>query len=265
MFDEHYLFTVEKNELIKQLFQKGFLKKEYNCKSCLKPCNLNKYKKNQDGIAWRCNYRRCEKFKNYSSIRKDSFFENFNVPIAMILKIVWKIANRNLRNSIYDSFPHKRNTIKKVIFKLMEKIPDPDYSQHKLGGPGVIIQADETMLNFKLKAHRGRSPTNRTDALCIIETNTNGSISKCFATVIPNKSTEVILPIIYKNVASGSIVHTDEHASYKKLWKYGYTHGTVCHKFDFVNKVTGVHTQAIESFHNQFKLEIKKRNGSKTD
>ncbi|KCZ79162.1 hypothetical protein H312_03452 [Anncaliia algerae PRA339] len=57
----------------------------------------------------------------------------------------------------------------------------------------------------------------------------------------------------------GSIVHTDEHASYKKLCKLGHNHGSVCHKFKFVNKETIFHTQFVESFHNCLKLEIKKR------
>ncbi|KCZ81104.1 hypothetical protein H312_01470 [Anncaliia algerae PRA339] len=40
-------------------------------------------------------------------------------------------------------------------------MPQTDFSANKLGGLGVIIQADETMLNYKCKFHRGRSSINR--------------------------------------------------------------------------------------------------------
>jgi hypothetical protein len=38
----------------------------------------------------------------------------------------------------------------------------------------------------------------------------------------------------------------------------------VCHKYEFVDRVTNVHTQAIESFHSCLKYEIKKRKGVRT-
>lgn len=57
-----------------------------------------------------------------------------------------------------------------------------------------------------------------------------------------------MLPIIAENVAKGSTIYTDEHKSYSKLNQIGYVHGTVCHKREFVNKETGINTEAIESF-----------------
>lgn len=39
--------------------------------------------------------------------------------------------------------------------------------QPKLGGPGRIIQIDETMMNYKCKSHRGRSNDNKTDAIVL--------------------------------------------------------------------------------------------------
>lgn len=35
--------------------------------------------------------------------------------------------------------------------------------------------------------------------------------------------------------------------------------GIVCRKYSFVDMNTGVHTQHIENFHNEMKMEIKKR------
>lgn len=57
-----------------------------------------------------------------------------------------------------------------ILTKLVHAIPKVDFSSKKLGGPGFVVQIDETMLNYKAKSHRGRSPTNKSDALCIVET-----------------------------------------------------------------------------------------------
>ena len=55
--------------------------------------------------------------------------------------------------------------------------------------------------------------------------------------------------------------NTDEHKSYKTLEKLNFVHNGVCHKYNFVNPVNGVHTQSVESFNNSVKLEIKRRKG----
>ncbi|KAG0418154.1 hypothetical protein DMUE_6406 [Dictyocoela muelleri] len=119
------------------------------------------------------------------------------------------------------------------------------------------------MLNYKCKSHRGRSSTNRTDALCIIEY--GSGIVRAFAKTIPDKKQTTILPIICSQVLSGSMIYTDEHGAYRNLNSHGFTHGTVCHKYNFVDRITGIHTQAIESFNNCLKVEIKNRKGVKTN
>ncbi|KAM0688209.1 hypothetical protein COBT_000539, partial [Conglomerata obtusa] len=60
-------------------------------------------------------------------------------------------------------------TVLSIIDKVVTKIPSIDFSNNKIGGPGYIVQIDETMMIYKCKSHRGRSPTNRTDALCMVE------------------------------------------------------------------------------------------------
>ncbi|KAI5153063.1 hypothetical protein ENBRE01_3127 [Enteropsectra breve] len=73
-----------------------------------------------------------------------------------------------------------------------------------------------------------------------------------------------MIPIILSQVASNSKIYTDEHKSYDKLGEFFAEHCTVCHKFEFINRLTGVNTQAVESINNLIKLEIKRRQGIKT-
>ncbi|KAG0441185.1 hypothetical protein DMUE_1240, partial [Dictyocoela muelleri] len=81
----------------------------------------------------------------------------------------------------------------------------------------------------------------------------------------PDKKQSTILPIICSQVLSGSTIHTDKHLAYRNLTAKGYTHGTVCHKYIFVDRITGVNTQAIESFNNCIKKKIKDRKGIVTE
>ncbi|KCZ79073.1 hypothetical protein H312_03543 [Anncaliia algerae PRA339] len=118
-------------------------------------------------------------------------------------------------------------------------------------------------MNYKCKSHRGRSPNNKTDALSIVECN-NG-ILRAFACIIPNKESNTILPIISNQVASGSIIWTDEHRSYSRLSQKGFIHGTVCQKYEFVEKNNGINTHTVEIYHNCIKEIIKKQRGVTTE
>jgi transposase-like protein len=194
----------------------------------------------------------CISYKKYFSVRLDSFFENFNIPLPFIMRVIGKYCARQPLNSIIESLSNEKINIEKIITKLVRLIPQSDFSLEKLGGVGSIVQIDETMLNYKCKSHRGRSPTNRTDSLVIVEV--RSGITKAFAKVIPNKTKETMIPIIVSQVAPNSIIWTDEHKTYQCLREYDFTHETICYKYEFVNNESGVNTQAVESFNNELKL-----------
>jgi transposase-like protein len=93
--------------------------------------------------------------------------------------------------------------------------------------------------------------------LCIVEF--DSAISRAFACVIDDKKASTIIPIICDNVEKGSIIYADEHRSYSSLNYIGFSHSTVCNKYEFVNQENFVYTQAVESFNNEIKLEIKRK------
>jgi transposase-like protein len=242
------------------LMDMQFIPNELPCVECGRPFSLAKYSKNCELYAWRCYSTQCSSKKNYITLRRNSFFEGFSIPIPTILRVVLRYGTRTPAHVIKRQLNINEKTIDKILCKLRSLIRPPDFSNHKLGGPNKVVQIDETMINHSIKAHRGRSPSNKTDSLCIVECE-SGSIKRCFAKVIPNKQQSTIVPIILSQVAANSIIHTDEHRAYYNLRNYFSEHGTVCHKYSFKNPITGVHTQAIESFHNELKLEIKRRKG----
>lgn len=251
------------SEFIYFIMELKLIRNEFHCNECLCPMKLVPYKKLKDSLSWRCMNILCARYKLYTSIRKDSYFENFNISLNTVFRILVKYSTRQPMHSIKEALDISNRTIERVLNKFRSLIPAPDYSNNKLGGPGKIIQVDETMLNYKCKSHRGRSPSNKTDSLCIVEF--CGHITRCYAKIIPNKYATTLVPLICRQVAANSIIWTDEHRSYSKLNQFNFVHNSVCHKYEFINKESGVNTQAVESFHNELKLEIKKRKGVLTE
>ncbi|KCZ79033.1 hypothetical protein H312_03583, partial [Anncaliia algerae PRA339] len=149
--------------------------------------------------------------KYYETLRKGSFFEGLTTSFLTTLKLLIRYATKCPRYSMQEYFDLNKNTILKIIQKLVERIPSVDFSSNKLVGQNKIIQIDETMLNFKCKSHRGRSLNNRSDSLCIIEF--ENKITRVFAKVIENLNESTLVPIICSQVASNSIIWTDKHRS----------------------------------------------------
>lgn len=251
--------NLQQKDLITFLITQGFLKNEMHCEHCTTPMKLVTYNKNKDLAAWRCLKKTCKKYLEYTSVRKCKFFEDFKCDIKFILRVIIKYLTHQPIHSIIKYFKRNKSIIYKIIKKFRNLIPQTDFSINKLGGPGVLVQVDETMMNFKCKSHRGRSPENKTDAISIVEC-ING-ITRAYAQVIPNKEAATLIPIICSQVAPYSVIWTDEHRSYSRLRNFDFFHGTVCHKFEFINNLTGVNTQCVESFHNAMKYAIKNKKG----
>jgi transposase-like protein len=114
------------------------------------------------------------------------------------------------------------------------------------------------MINHKVKSHRGRGPRAKIWALSIVDTSTIPSTG--YVEIVENRTKEILLPKIIEVVREGSIIHTDEWASYRSL-NENFEHYTVVHKYNFVSPVSGVHTQFVESFNNKIMLKIKEMKG----
>ena len=68
--------------------------------------------------------------------------------------------------------------------------------------------------------------------------------------VVHQRNAATLLPIINAHVAPGTVIHTDEWASYNRIGTLPNvsTHFTVNQSVTFVDPVTGTHTQNVESY-----------------
>ena len=76
------------------------------------------------------------------------------------------------------------------------------------GGLGTIVQIYETKLNFNVKSHRWRSGTHADWALTMADISV--SPSRSYAQMVPNRTKEMLLPIIKNVVRTKTKIHTDE-------------------------------------------------------
>lgn len=251
------LMKKNEKEIIYWLFEINILPEKRICSKCVQPLKLCLAKRSKDLLAWRCSNSKCLNRNIYISVRKDSFFENTHASLKEYMKAIYFWSKGTISANILKHVKIRRSALLKLTNKLAEYVKKFfEKNIIRLGGPGVVVQIDETMLNHKIKAHRGRAPKKQTWALGIVDCSTNPG--RGIFKIIEKKSAEEIMPLIFKHVRSGSVIHTDEAAVYKRLALVnGLTHGFVTHKYCFVDYEKGIHTQNIESLNNKLKSKIK--------
>ncbi|CAH8866463.1 unnamed protein product [Trichobilharzia szidati] len=129
-----------------------------------------------------------------------------------------------------------------------------------LGGDDVVVHVDETVL-VKKKYNHGRQRANNICVKGLYDT----SLRKEFVERIANGKVNTLVPTTKRLVKPGSIVHTDEWKGYDSFSSLGYIPHRVNHSSDFVDPVTGTHTDSTEGFWARLKNRIRAINGSQKD
>ncbi|KAG0441041.1 hypothetical protein DMUE_1337, partial [Dictyocoela muelleri] len=81
---------------------------------------------------------------------------------------------------------------------------------------------------------------------------------------VASRNASTLMPIIERVIRNNTTIHTDEWKSYNALSIHPeYIHRKITHKYHFVDPITGIHTQNVESFNNKLKLFIKSQKGCK--
>lgn len=254
------IIRADEYQLLAILFRWNIIKDEQICLYCQVNMKLKKSTSHIDKFEWSCLNYSCTHYQTSCSIRSESWISAFKASSTAILQaIYYYLFGENLVNIMHYSGLGKKPPIKlkKII---IEKIKTY-FSIHpiKLRGPDIIVQIDETKLNYNVKNHRGRSIA-PCWCFCIVDTSFSPALG--YAQIVTDRSSDTLLPIINNVVKAGSIIHSDEWKAYIGLNNSDmYRHNTVCHKYRFVGPQTGVHTQHVESYNNRLKYKIKQMKG----
>src|SRR3990167_7187183 len=116
------------------------------------------------------------------------------------------------------------------------------------------IEVDESYFGGKRKGKRGRGAAGKVPVFGLLKRG-----GKVYAEIIPDASSETLIPIIREKVVPDSIVYTDCFRSYNALDVSEFKHFRINHSELFAEKHN--HINGIENFWNQAKRHMRKFNG----
>ena len=165
-----------------------------------------------------------------------------------------------------ETYVNWRNYIREVCQRSLNDAPP-------MGGPGEIVQIDESLMRGRRKYNRGRllrgnrvPPARQNYGNQVVGPWIFGMVWKrpdgkqdlrMFHVLRHNELT--LRPIIERHIAPGTLIRSDEWAAYRNIstWQgFNYVHETVNHQENFVDPITGANTQRIECHWGHVKTEI---------
>ena len=243
-----------------QFFQgSGLIKRQLFCDTCHADMEMFSYKI-IDNFVWKCVSRECPKFYCPQSIRHGSFFSKSKLSLQNWVHIIycWSVKLTQKQTAAFTNISTR--TIGKC-YSCIREICDIHLKNMRLvlGGPGAVIQLDESLFSKKAKYHRGRGGA-QIWVFGILDTSQTPAVG--YMEIVEKRDANTLLPIIQRIVRPGSVIYSDEWRAYRNIQTLlGLEHKTVNHSLHFVDPVTGVHTQAIEAYWSSKKSVIKTMRG----
>jgi hypothetical protein len=233
-------------------------------------------KRSRDGTfrpVLRCARRGCQK---YRSVRDgNEFFHytdvngkmNVKLQLAQILEVAYLFIMRVPSETAVTMAGLSIQTITDW-YNMCREVCSSAVSVNRrgqmVGTAADPIQIDEARFAGRRKYNRGRvlagdQPAQEVDDEAVVANHRNhgrridgpwvfglcqGPELRYF--IVQKRDRATLQPIIERECAAGSEIHSDEWAAYRQLGAAGFVHKTVNHQEEYVNGETGAHTQAIE-------------------
>ena len=215
----------------------------------------------KDGFGWRCANQRCPKCRTYRTIRAGSFFERSRITLDKWLYVTYLWSQGTKVNSVERQVQIGEKTVIQMFQYLRDVCSTKLLSTPvELGGPGVIVQIDESLFNHKSKYNRGRRASKEQWVFGLADTSSKPAIT--YMETVDKRDAATLLPIIQRVVKPGTIIHSDQWKAHHNISsRLQLSHGTVNHLLNFVDPATGIHTQAIESYWAKAKQKFKEMKG----
>jgi hypothetical protein len=220
----------------------------YHTLSC--PACGQEMTRNIDRWKFRCPSKACHR---ELSMFKHTFFaeSRLSSDAIMLLAHLWLNGTTSkVAQSITKFSKHTVAAYYKHFRDLVSSSLEED--AQVIGGPGVIVEVDETKLG-KRKYNRGH----RVDGVWIVAGVERTVERKVFLVAVEDRNARTLLDVIQRHVASGSVVHTDLWRGYFSITaETGLEHRTVNHSKHYKDPETGVHTNFIEGTNCAIKRKI---------
>lgn len=246
---------------------------------CLNPMKTihRKNRKGHTTSSWRCSKKNCRIQRSIRSTNKFFAFQdsrgrtkcNLNLRQILLLVYLFVYSNDTL-DQIVIKTGHSKATVcdwmnlcREVCSRVVRSLPK------MVGTNDKPVQIDESYFQGRRKYNRGRlrdgdkAKDDEAEKKEEMKRDKNSdyehgkvvgpwvfglymSQTRCRFYVVHDRTGDTLLPLVHDNVEPGSTVVSDLWPAYNRLKDEGYTHETVNHSKNFVNPLTGFHTQAIE-------------------
>lgn len=216
----------------------GVLKVPNQCPCCGHTLKLQDTKVR----CYHCAKHGTRKFKQ--SVWKNSFFDDIKKDRSTVMMFLyyWLGGATTKQLGVYTGW--SKTTVNRLLVKAQELITKIAVHDHQLiGGPGIAVEIDESKFG-KRKCNKGH----RVEGCWVFGGVELTPERRCFAIVVPDRSTETLLPIIASHIAPGSIIRSNfwkAHDIIPFIPGHDYVHEKVNHSKEFVSD-DGVHTNTIE-------------------
>ena len=224
------------------------------------PYAIEETKDSKDEYVWRC--RKIHKIIKNSvsytvkdvkvSIRHNSWLVDTKLELEIVLEFIYLWSQGFSASEIKHELKISNKTITEWTHFLREScIYSVMENSSSIGGNGIEVEIDESKFG-KRKYHRGH----RVEGQWVFGGREKYNKKQIFMIPVHNRKESTLIPIIKKWIKPGSIIHSDCWKAYSKLSIIGYTHVTVNHSKEFINKSSAACTNAIESDWRHAKLKM---------
>ena len=185
----------------------------------------------KDGMGWKC-----PSCKTRTSLRQGSFFSESHLTLQKWVMIIHFWSKQNPVGDTAESAEIGKNTAVDV-YQWLREVCSTRLIQDGpvvLGGPGIVVQIDESLFKHKPKVQikhvamkycilateycvsnccvRGRHADYEQWVFGMVDTSHQPALG--YMQMVDTRDAATLLPLIRAHAAPGTIIHSDEWASY---------------------------------------------------
>ncbi|XP_067051263.1 uncharacterized protein [Acropora muricata] len=247
-------------EMMTWLQRRGLLANPLRCGDCNQDMVLSARNEDHvDGYQWRCSG--CRKRR---SLRCNSIFAELpRLAMGKILLFLYLWSSDEKQANVARMLEINPSQISRMC-QLARDVVSWDLQQRPIvpfGAP-FVAKVDESKFNHKPKANRGRRALRENWVFGVVCT--AYSPARGYFEVVDRRDRDTLMPILQRVLLPGTEVHSDDWGAYFNMPAHApnvQTHRVVVHTANFVDPVTGVHTQEVESAWARLKYKVKMRKG----
>ena len=203
--------------------------------------------------CWRYSIRGC---RVELELRKGILLENFNLSYRKVVLFIYCWSREmTSRDFCEREIEINKNTVAVDWNNFLCEVFAAELIANPIaiGGPNTTVEVDESLF-ARIKNHQGRNlPQQWVFGGICRETR------ECFMYTAPDRSAATLLPIIAQSILPGSTVMPDLWAAHGGIGAMRFQHHTVNHTLNFVDPVTGTHTQNVKNSRKNAKRRNKKQ------